>query len=91
MDNVVYILCAAAGLGCAVLLARAYLRTHSRFLLWSSVCFACLAANSILVVVDEILLPGRDLRLARLGVAVAGLLLMARALISGPSPGDRDD
>jgi hypothetical protein len=91
VDNVVYILCALAGLGCAVLLARAFFRTRTRLLLWSSVCFAALAINSILVVVDEIVLPVQDLRLARLGVAVMGLLLMAWALISQPVRGDADD
>jgi hypothetical protein len=88
VDNVVYILCALAALGCAVLLARAFLRTRTRLLLWSSLCFAALALNSILVVVDEILVPGHDLRLARLGAAVAGLLLLAWALIDEPTQGD---
>lgn len=81
MAEVVYILCALAALMCAVLLARAYRKTPSRLLLWSCVCFAALAINAILVVVDLIVLPGFDLRFVRLGVAGIGILTLLWALI----------
>jgi hypothetical protein len=83
MVELVYILCAVTGLACAALLARAYSRNPSHMLLWSSVCFAALAINSILVVVDLVLLPAWiDLRIARLVVAAAGLILLLGALIA---------
>ncbi len=82
MAEVVYILCALAGLACAGLLARAYRRTPSRLLLWSSVCFAALAANSLLVVIDLMLVPQYDLRPLRLAVAVMGLLPLLWVLIT---------
>lgn len=83
MAETVYILCALTGLVCAAMLARAYLRTPSRLLLWSSVCFACIALNSIMVVVDLIILPESiDLRIPRLAVAGTGLILLLWALIT---------
>ena len=82
MAEAVYILCAVTGLACAALLARAYIRTPSRLLLWSSVCFAALALNSIMVVVDLLILPESDMRVARLIVAASGLILLLWALIT---------
>ena len=81
MAEAVYVLCAIAGLACAVLLARAYFRTPSRLLLWSSLCFAALAANSIIVAVDQVLFPAVDLRALRIVVAVLGLVPFALALL----------
>lgn len=79
----VYILCAVTALMCAYLLARAYRRTPSRLLLFSSVCFAALTVNSILLVLDRIIFPVEvDLRLWRIGVASTGLLVLLWALIT---------
>jgi hypothetical protein len=83
MAEAVYILCALTSLICAVLLARAYRRTPSRLLLWSSICFAALALNALLLVVDLIILPTEvDLRLIRISVAALGLVPLLAALIS---------
>ena len=82
MAEAVYILCALTALACAALLARAYIRAPSRLLLWSAVCFACLAVNSILVVLDLLVMPQYDLRMMRLTVAAVGLMLLLWALIS---------
>lgn len=83
MAETVYILCAIAGTLCAGLLARAYARTPSRLLLWSSVCFTALAINAVLVVADMVLLPDTlDLRTARLAIAAAGVLSLLWALIT---------
>ena len=88
MAETVYILCAITGLACAGLLARAYFRNPSRLLLWSSIAFACLAANSVLVIVDLMILPTAvDLRPLRLGVAALGLLPLLWALITEPDGG----
>ncbi|MEX2219313.1 MAG: DUF5985 family protein [Phycisphaerales bacterium] len=83
MAEAVYILCAITSLLCAVLLFRAYRRAPSRLLLWSSVCFVALALNSILVIVDRIIVPtAYDFRIHRLGVAAAGLVALLWALIT---------
>jgi len=50
---------------CLVLLVIAYRRTHMRLLLWSAICFVFLAINSMLIVLDLLLLPNVDLQLYR--------------------------
>ena len=82
MADTVYILCALTSFGCAVLLARAYRRTPSRLLLWSSICFVGLALNSLLVVFDKVVLPQYDFRLWRLLAALFGLAPLLWALIT---------
>ena len=75
MAAAVFIACALTSALCVVLLVRGYLASRSRLLLWSSVGFAGLALNNILLVVDRLLFPDIDLSLLRtlpalLGVAV---------------------
>lgn len=65
MADVVFLLCAATSLACAVLLLRGYAQNRVRLLLWSSLCFVGLAVNNALLVLDKIILPGRDLLLLR--------------------------
>ena len=77
MAAMVYILGALTSLACAVLLLRGYSRGRKRLLLWSGLCFTGLALSNLLIFVDLIVLPGRDLylwRLATTGVAMALLL-----------------
>ena len=73
----VYLLCFLTSAACALLLARSYWRTGTRLLLWSAVCFLFLAGNNLMVILDLLLLPGWDLRLARmlLSLAAVGVLL----------------
>jgi hypothetical protein len=61
MADVVFILCAATSAVCVALLLRGYRRTRGRLIFWAAVCFAGLALNSLLVVVDEIVVPGVDM------------------------------
>ena len=82
IPEAVYVLCALTSLACAVLLARAYRRTPSRLLLWSSVCFVGLTLNSVLLVLDRMIIHEHDLRLWRLGAACVGLLLLLWALVT---------
>jgi hypothetical protein len=74
MANVVFLLCAATSLACAVLLLRGYARNRVSLLLWSSLCFVGLAVNNVLLVVDLILVPERDLLLFR---NLSGFLALA--------------
>lgn len=69
--TVVYSLCFLTSSACAWLLGRSYRRTGARLLLWSSLCFGLLAANNLLLTVDLLLVPGVDLRLGRLALALA--------------------
>ena len=53
----VYLLCFATSAVCLILLARSYLRTRMRLLLWSSLCFVFLAINNLLLFVDVVVFP----------------------------------
>jgi hypothetical protein len=73
---IVYILCFLTSAACAWLLGRSYRSTHMRLLMWSSVCFGFLAANNLLLVVDLLVVPSLDLRLARLVLALAAVVAL---------------
>lgn len=57
MAELVYVLCAAMSLLCAIMLWRGYRRSHTKLLLWSSFCFGFFALNNIILVVDMVILP----------------------------------
>lgn len=78
---VVYILCAATSALCAILLLRGYARTHARLLFWSGLCFAGLALNNILLVIDVRVIPAVDLSLWRTIPALIGVSLLVYGLI----------
>ena len=82
MGEVVYILCAVTSLACAVLLVRAYLRSKSPLLLWSSVCFVGLLINNVILVIDLVLTTSEvDLLLARDLTNTASILALVFGLI----------
>jgi hypothetical protein len=81
MADVVYSLCAATSIVCAVLLIQGFRRTRSRLLLWSSLCFVGLVVNNVLLVVDRIFVPGVDLYTLRLFSALVALILLVWGLI----------
>ena len=73
---VVYILCLLTSAACAWLLGRSYRRSGVRLLLWSSICFAFLAANNLVLVLDLVVWPAPevDLRLPRVLLALAAVV-----------------
>ena len=81
MAELVYILCAATSMFCAFLLFRSYRIQRSRLLLLSTLCFAGLAINSIILIIDLVLLPGVDLRLVRTLTAFVSILIFLCGLI----------
>lgn len=81
MAETVFLLCALTSLACAVLLHRGYRRTRARLLLWSELCFAGLALNNILLLVDNVVFPQHDLADWRSVPAMAGLALLLYGLI----------
>ena len=81
MSAVIYSLCALTALLCAVLLLRAYSRTHTRLLFWSGLCFAGLTVSNVLLVLDRIVLPLMDLSTARLLTGLVALLLLIYGLV----------
>ena len=69
----VYLLCALTSVLCAVLLTRSYLRSRTRLLLWSALCFLGLALNNVLLFIDLVILPVEvDLSIVRTLPAVFG-------------------
>ncbi len=81
MASLVYILCALTSLTCVLLLLRGYLASRARLLLWSTVCFAGLALNNILLFVDQVLVEGVDLSLVRTLPALVGLAALVYGLV----------
>ena len=77
LSTVVYVVCAATSILCAVLLVRSYVASRVRLLLWSALCFVGLALNNILLVVDERVVPDVDLQVLRdvSGLAAVSILL----------------
>ena len=81
MASAVYALCALTSILCAALLGRAYARTRTKLLLWSTLCFVGLAINNVLLFVDLVMLPDVDLRLVRVVSALGALLLLVIGLV----------
>jgi hypothetical protein len=74
--TLVYVLCALTSSACAFLLLRGYGRSRVRLLLWSGLCFAGLALNNILLVIDMRVVPEMDLSVWRTLPALAGIGLL---------------
>ncbi len=74
--SVVYLLCFATSAACALLLARSYLRTRARLLLWSAACFLLLAANNLAVVVDLLVIPHVSFSLLRIVLSLAAVSVL---------------
>jgi ABC-type glycerol-3-phosphate transport system permease component len=77
LEVIIYLLCVITSLLCAYLLARAYRRGRTKLLVWSSLCFALLALNNLVVAADVLLLPDIDLTVLRLltSLSAASVLL----------------
>ena len=81
MPAAVYLLCALTSFACAVLLARGWLRSHARLLLWSSLCFAGLFINNAALFIDMIVWTNVDLTMVRSLSALAGMSLLLYGLV----------
>ena len=73
---VVYLLCFATSIACAWLLARSYRQSGAQLLLWSALCFALLAANNFVVVLDLLVLRAIDFRLLRLVLSLTAVAVL---------------
>lgn len=81
MQGLVYALCTLASLACTVLLLRGYARTRTRLLFWGGLCFGFLTVTNVLLFVDLIVFPERNLLVWRNGFTLLGLLLFIYGLI----------
>jgi len=60
---------------------RSYLRSPVRLLLWSTICFFCLALNNILLFLDLVVVKNFDLSIPRGAAALVGLGVFIYGLI----------
>lgn len=74
--TIVYLLCFLTSAICAGLLMRSYVRVRGGMLFWSALCFALLALNNLIVVVDMLLIPAIDLSLWRLAASAMAVSLL---------------
>ena len=81
MAETIYLLCAATSIVTAILLFRMWRRRGTHLLLWSCLCFAGLAVNNILLLIDLLLVPDIDLMALRTGAALASVLLLLFGLV----------
>ena len=81
MAEIVYILCAATSIVCAMLLWRSYRSTRTRLLLWSGLCFLILALNNALLFADLVVFHGIDLSAIRNLTALAALAVLVYGLV----------
>ena len=89
LKSSIYILCLITSAACACLLFLGYLRSSTRLLLWSALCFAFLAINSLIVTIDLLVLAEPDLqgyRHAAALVAVGTLIFLVIAIASFRKP-----
>lgn len=78
----VYLLCAITSLICMLLLTFQFVRTRSKLVFWSALCFVGLAVNNALLFVDLVILPATtDLQIPRLIAAGIGTAVMLIAFI----------
>jgi len=81
MAEAVYALCALTSIVCAVLLMRGYRARRTRLLFYSALCFAGLAINNLLLIVDLYVFPDVDLFVPRTLCALVGMGVLVYGLI----------
>lgn len=81
MAATVYILCTVTSAVCALLLARGWLRSRTRLLMWSAACFALFCVNNLLLVADRLIWTGTDLGVARGATGLAALCVLVAGLV----------
>jgi hypothetical protein len=81
MPEFVYGLCALTSIACAALLFRGYRRNQTRLLYWSAWCFAGLAMNNALLLVDLYVVHDVDLFVVRTSVALVAMIVLLYGLI----------
>ena len=76
-----YALAAISCFFCMILLFRAYAEKRVHLLFWSALCFVGLTVNNVVLFLDLVVFPTIDLRIVRLGAALAGMLCLLYAFI----------
>lgn len=82
MALLIYLLCAATSLACAILLFRGYRRTAVKLLLWSALCFTGFFVNNVILIIDLRILPEQDLSVMRSLPLLLGVSFLLYGLIT---------
>lgn len=64
---------------CSFLLVRGYLRSGVRLLFWAGICFAALAIEGVVLIINEMVVT--DLTVVRLMVPLVGLTALLYGLL----------
>lgn len=81
LGAIIYGLCTATATCCAGLLARAFVASRARLLLWGSICFSLLAINNLVLVLDLMLLSSINLFIVRNLSALLAVSAMLYGLV----------
>ena len=81
IPGLVYLLCAATCLLCAVMLFRGYARHKVRLLFWSGLCFLGLMIDNVILYVDVVVMPDVDLSIWRKLPGLVATLILVFGLI----------
>lgn len=81
MTGLVYVLCAATCLLCAVMLLRGYQQTKVRLLFWSGLCFLGLMLDNIMLYVDVVVVPDVNLAIWRKLPGMVATMLLVFGLV----------
>jgi hypothetical protein len=82
MASIVYVLCAATSMLCALLLLRGHRRSGVRLLLFSGLCFAALTLENVVLIADRMIFPNMDLSLVRNALGLVGPAILVFGLVS---------
>ena len=81
MTTLVYVLCAATSLACAVLLLRGWRQQRAPLLLWSGLCFVGFALGNAALMVDRVVMPASDFWMLRSVPVLVGLGVLLYGMV----------
>jgi hypothetical protein len=81
MGPLVYALCALTCLACTVLLWSRYRKSQVHLLFWGGLAFLAFTLTNVLLFVDLVLIPDRDLLVLRNALTLAGVGVLLYGLI----------
>jgi hypothetical protein len=81
LASLVYTLCAITSLLCAALLWRGFMKSRSKVLFWSGLCFSGLMVSNAVLVMDKLIYTEIDLLPLRLWITLISLLALLFGLI----------
>lgn len=81
MAETVYLLCALTSVACAIMLFRGYRASRGKLLFWSSLCFAGLALNNVMLFLDVVFVPQLDLTPWRSAIALGAMMMLLIGLV----------